>query len=335
MRALLLVGLVGLVAGTALAQDGGFPAPERPQVFLERSYFAPVSPTGRNMIFEGYASSHYFLINQLGDPIWQAKGGTAFTVPISMVFTVRMVNDFSSPVRTPSYQIRPLFVQAFHLRRDADRKSFWLFNESVGFMHYSNGQSGCTYQGFVEVNDDCVPVPDPGPIPAKRSFTVANTRDGSFSTNFIPLIFNVRRGRLRSARDPLDRQWSLGAEVQIHPIGGLPGSADIQQAATYGQHQFSVRGEREKRLGAITSKWIGVWRVAAEYTQRFGGNATNPPKFGAVETSYIFDRAGSFGGFVRFNAGRDYYNIHFQEEAKFLVFGLKWDLGRLDLLNSR
>jgi hypothetical protein len=289
-----------------------------------------VSPTGRNLLFEGYASNHYFLFNQLGDPVWQAKGGTAFAMPISMVFTVRMVNDFSSPVRTPSYQIRPLFLQTFHLRRDADRKSFWLLNESVGFMHYSNGQAGCTYRGFAEVNDDCVATDA-----ALAALRIANTHDGSFSTNFIPLIVNLRRGKLRSARDPLDWQWTVGAEFQIHPIGGLPGSPDIQQASTYGQHQFSLRAEHEKRLGAMTSRWIGVWRVAGDFTKRIGGGAPNPPTFSSVETSYIFDKAGSFGGFVRFNGGRDYYNIHFQEAANFLVFGVKWDLGRLDLLNTR
>jgi hypothetical protein len=78
-----------------------------------------------------------------------------------------------------------------------------------------------------------------------------------------------------------------------------------------------------------------VWRVAADYTRRFGGGAASPPTFGFVETSYIFDKAGAVGGFLRVNGGRDYYNIHYQESGRFVVAGVKWDLGRVDVLQTK
>jgi outer membrane phospholipase A len=156
-----------------------------------------------------------------------------------MVFLVRMTNDFSSPVRTPSYQIRPLYVQMFHLTRFADRISYRLVEAATGLTHYSNGQSGCTYLGYV-VNaggDDCV-VGDPA-VAGRRT---ANTLNGGFSTDFIPLTLNVRRGKARSPNAPLDWQVTAGAELQVHPYGGLPGALDGITAATYGHHQWSLRG---------------------------------------------------------------------------------------------
>src|SRR2546423_14931047 len=98
----------------------------------------------------------------------------------------------------------------------------------------------------------------------------------------------------------------------------------------YGQHQASVFLELECR----PKRKSGVFRLAGDYTQRFGGRVDKHLHQGAIQASYVWDKREHFGAFVRQHVGYDYYNINFQNGRPFLSFGVMWDIGRLDSLSS-
>lgn len=334
-RASLLGAMVVTLASSASAQDedNGTAKLGSIALFLERSYFSPATPSGKNLVFEGQATGHYFIHNTLTDAVWQKDGGWKFVTPITMSFIVRMSTDRSNPVRTPAYKIRPFYLQSIHLRRDTiDLDRFRLFEVGVGVTHYSNGQAGCTYQGFTPAADaskDECDVTNPA-LAARR---LTNTIDGDFSTTFVPIAVHYRLGHLSKPLSPVDHQLTLGAELQIHPLENwAPGAMNGAQAAQYGQHQYSLNVELERRY--FTKHLPGVGRVGADYTERFGGGAPRHLRAETLEASYVLDRVEHLGAFVRGHWGYDYYNIQWQSTKPFVAFGFMWDLGRLDVLNT-
>lgn len=324
-----------LAAAPTPAQD----LPRTPIVFLEKAHFSLGTPTGKNLLFEGQPTVHYFFRNRLSDQVWQRDGGWQWTVPVSALFQVRMSDTTSMPVRTPSYRIRPLYVQLIRLRRaPGDRLAFSLLGFAAGAAHYSNGQAGCTYLGFERTSGGDCAVTDP----ALAAQTRANTVDGDFSTSYVSLSANWRKGRLIGSDEPVKWQYTVGAEFQAHPLDMKPGGINAEQAREWGQHQWSLTGEYERRI--TLWKWLrpiraivgdtGVLRFAGLHEQRFGGDVSSPLNRTQLETSFVADRLESFGFFVRWHSGYDYYNIRFQETRKFIAAGVLWDLWRLDRLNT-
>lgn len=305
--------------------------------FLEKAYFAFASPTGKNLRFEGRPTVHYFLFNQYSDKVWQ-KGEVqpsdgkskrwAFAWPVSALFEVRMTDTVSDPVRTPSYRIRPFNLQGVRIFHDtADLTRFRLLGIAISAAHYSNGQQGCTYLGFERTT--------PGADCSVRNADTAarqipNTIDGDFSTSYFCLAVDHRWARLFGTSDPLAWQFTLGGSLQLHPLELKPGGMNGAQAATYGQHQYSLRSEYERRFPSQTLQ--GVARLAGEYEERFGGGLPKRLRRGSLEVSYVLDRQSHVGIFLRQHWGFDYYNINFGNKDRFFSWGMMWDIGRFDLL---
>jgi len=314
------LAMLAIAAQPAFAQDEpGVSEVENPNVFLERPYLSPLSPFGKNVILEGQAAAHLYVVNQLTDPVWRREGGRKLAFPITINIVVRIYDDYSSPVRTPSFMVRPLYGQFFTLRRRAD--SFRLMEFALGLEHHSDGQTGCTFLGtmYDPVTDDCV-VTDPDLYALRK----ANTLDGSFSTNFIPLHFGVRWGEL-DENALVRRQLSLEGKFEIHPQDFLKGGMSSDLAATYGQLMTGVGVEVEKRR---LNK--GVVRVQLYEQARFGPDKDNADWSGQLELAYMWYRIEMLGLFARVHWGNDYYNIRFQDTTTFASVGLVWDVGRLD-----
>jgi hypothetical protein len=335
--------LLLIVAWTASANAQELP--RTPVVFLEKAYFAPASPFGKKLIFEGQPTVHYFIWNRLSDQVWQRDGGWKFTLPVSANFQVRMSADSSNPVRTPSYQIRPLYMQAIHLLRpDSNRLAFQLVGIAGGFTHYSNGQAGCSFlqEGPAEQKEACL-----SPDASRDRVRVANVLNGDFSTTFASIRGDYRYGELLDSDDPVDWQVSVGAELQIHPLNFKPGGINDELRREWGQHQWSMNADFEwRQISTISNKLLrgvmrtfigdtGVARVALLHEQRFGGQVAAPLNRSQIQLSYVTDRFENLGYFVRWHTGYDYYNIHFQNTDSFWAIGFMWDVARLDKLNTR
>jgi hypothetical protein len=334
-RPSLLLLLLPLLVPALRAQDPAAARVVAPALFLERAYFSPLTPSGKDLLFEGRPAVHYFFYNALNDGAWQKGADTErkrwrFAAPASALFIVRMTDTTSQPVLTPSYRIRPIYLQAIRLTRDTSRKYFRMLGLATGAAHYSNGQKGCTYLGFTRLTpaSQCA-VSDP----ALANQRIANTLDGDFSTTYFSWRANWRRGELKGPFAPLLQQFTVGGEFQAHPFNLQPGGINEAQARQWGQHQWSVDAEWERRR--FGKRLPGVFRVAGDFMQRFGGQVAKPLTATWIEVSYVLDRVEHVGLFARQHWGFDYYNINFQNRRPFFTFGFMWDLGRLDLLEAQ
>jgi hypothetical protein len=225
---------------------------------------------------------------------------------------IRMFDQVSSPVRTPSYMPRGN-VQLLWARNvsavatavaravggravldDASRRvSVWEAHAIVG--HHSNGQDGCFFQDQARVDDECVIV---APAAGER---LVNKTDGSFSTNYVRVGMNYRKNILDDDLWAL-REWGLRVDLEIHPrawmdqeMVDLYGRVRTEVAGTFATREVSwcpSRAEVTGAVKAIAGHPDSVWPVAV-----------------TAQASCFLTRQGGWGVFVRYYGGQDYYNL--------------------------
>jgi len=238
-----------LHAASAGAQDTPFAAPSgsRPIVDPDGTYVFNHVPSS-NLIFEAQIAPRIVIRDSLGDatrrllaavkrPVW------GWQLSATPMVRLRVFNEESSPVRTPSYMPKATVqIARFRNRSAADASDedefskgpveMWLV-DVIPFGHHSNGQKGCL---FTSQSRDAAGVCVESARPQARAI---NTTDGSFSTNYVEAMVRYGRMHLDAERAPETEyatrwEWRAGAGVQLNPKGYLAGAIDDELADIYG-----------------------------------------------------------------------------------------------------
>ena len=273
----------------------------------------------RNTVFEGDIFPHMVVYQNFTDVIdagRQSGSGqpkrVAWVISGTPAVRIRMFEEVSRPVRTPSYMPRGN-VQMILARgiREAllaggekrNRVTLWEGHAIVG--HHSNGQDGCLYQDEVRNGELCER------DPASTAGHVINTNDGSFSTNYARIGVNFRRNNLDSDLWA-NREWGLRADVERHfrmdpLIRDLYGKTRFEVAASYANRETRLCSRRLDASGSakvIVGADADVWPLAIT----------------AQVSCFPFARGG-WGFFARYYGGQDYYNIGFLENVQRVQVG--------------
>jgi hypothetical protein len=230
---------------------------------------------------------------------------------------LRMFDTRSAPVRTPSYMPKGtgslLAFRGEIDRRDrGPRVGIWAGQLTVG--HHSNGQDGCLFVTDTLVDDECVGTPD---------LTQINTKDGSFSTNFMRTGLRYRREWLAEVdvaggqkEYAGTKQLTFGVDYERHF------HTDPRMKPFYGLNRF--RGMAEV---AIRLKRLCRSRAAANVMVAYVGE--EPPEVAPLvfqaEGLCTFTDQGGWGLFVRYYHGQDYYNLAFTQEIHRMQFGVHYE----------
>lgn len=224
---------------------------------------------------------------------------------------IRMYREDSEPVSTPSYM--PQITLYHQMKNFNPLKSniFYLFGRVV---HHSNGQDGDFY------NDD-------GSI---------NTRDGTFSTNYIEVGFFF--AKLFSLHPNATEFFR--SSIEYHP-------KDMQDKVLNDKYG-NIRWHNDIKIFKFTKETFNSIFSGNGNMQGSSENQKARPYFRAViNTTFIFgemedvdvlDFSKRFGGsitlsynpkyledvrlFVQYYYGQDYYNIHFENTLSELRIGL-------------
>jgi hypothetical protein len=239
----------------------------------------------------------------------------AFAVSATPAVRIRMFNERSAPVRTPSYMPRGNFqmIWARNLENAmamarAERSSEWasfrqsavatvsLYETHLVVGHHSNGQDGCLFTNETPEGDDCVAVPGGAP-------REINTKDGSFSTNYVRVGTNYRRNYLDEA-GLSGLEWGFRFDVEYHPRPWV----DPRIVDLYGR----LREEVGFATAARGWRWCGR---RAEISGSLKLIHSAPEGVSSLVKTAQVDcfpwRNGGWGFFVRYYHGQDYYNIGF------------------------
>jgi hypothetical protein len=150
-----------------------------------------------------------------------------------------------------------------------------------------------------------------------------NTKDGSFSTNYIEAMVFYGRMALDSegaqAGDFATRwEWRAGAGIQLNPEGYIGGAIKPALAERYGPTRI---------LAAATAARRDAWRcgrLSGETRLQIltGDHPDVPALIAQVEGGCFPRRWGGAGIFLRLYSGQDYYNLGFTEKITRLQFGV-------------
>jgi len=341
--------VVALHAPATAQTDEGTFAPLGPFVFLpddkvslrsDGSYILQHSDGG--LVFEAQIAPDIRVIDNFKSALPRVLDNDkprvfAYSVFGTFLLRLRMFDEDSNPVRTPSYMPKATIQLAWMKNlssadpEDAPTEflrgpvEMWLIN-AIPYGHHSNGQNGCLFEAQVRIESECEPQQPPA-----TSASDINTENGSFSTNYIRLGLEYRR-LYPDGDDPVDlravtrREWGLGGGVEFNPTGYIGGSISETLQPLYGPTRFRVRGDvvaGNWRIPVWPSKRVNCGRAWVEGTAVFiTGGSPSVQNVATVEAACLPAGWGGTGLFVRYYRGQDYYNASFLENIHRAQFGL-------------
>ena len=226
MKLAATVGLLLSLNAPVFAQDTPLIAASgsRPLVRPDGTYVFQHAPHS-DLVFEGQIAPRIIIIDSIGKATRRVlldgkPGAWGYQVSTTPMVKLRMFDQTSNPVRTPSYMPKGTFqlvrFQNVSKSTDPDSDEFnegpiamWLI-DTIPFGHHSNGQDGCLFTSEVRnAEGECVAV---GLSPTR----IVNKENGSFSTNYIEATVHYGRMYLDSDGVPAGifatrREWRVGA----------------------------------------------------------------------------------------------------------------------------
>ena len=256
------IGLLLLLGAAASAQDSPLIArgSTRPLIAPDGTYVFQHIPNS-DLVFEAQIAPRIIIIDSIGSAsrrvlLEEKAPAWGYQVSATPMVRLRMFNETSSPVRTPSYMPKgTVQVARFRNRSESTDSESDEFNEgpiemwlidAIPFGHHSNGQNGCLFTSEVrDGNGDCV---EPVPTPTRT----VNKENGSFSTNYSEALVYYGRMYLDSegaaAGEFATRwAWRAGAGIQLNPQGYVGGSIERDLADRYGPTRVIFGGTVARR----------------------------------------------------------------------------------------
>lgn len=205
---------------------------------------------------------------------------------------IRMYNEYSYPVRTPSYIPQ---ISAFYL---VSKRSAFEYSVLFGRLaHHSNGQDGEFY------NSD-------GSI---------NLKSGNFSTNFMEFGF-IQTDYSNS----LNAIKTLKSTIEIHPkhweqdeLHGIYSGLRWHNAFT--SFKFAINNSKYLKQAKFSIKAETLFMLD-NYNdlENFDTDRINAKFTFYYHPVFLED----IGFFVQFYHGMDYYNIYFEHQISIIRFGI-------------
>ena len=214
--------------------------------------------------------------------------------------TIRMYNEYSYPVKTPSYI--PQLSLYYLLGKNEDLKHITIFGR---LAHHSNGQDGGFY---------------------KEDGTI-NLETGNFSTNFFELgyiatsySFDLQAVQFfKSSLEVHPRKWMY--EEQVGQYSGLRWNNSFIAYKLPGDRNIFKKIRRASFSIKVETTWM-LDKINDWSTFNFN-------RFSGAFTLYYHPKfLEDIGFFVQYYHGQDYYNIYFRHQLNVIRFGIMTELLR-------
>ncbi len=211
--------------------------------------------------------------------------------------TIRMYNEESYPVRTPSYIPQ---VAVYYLANQKKALNCLVLFSKIA--HHSNGQDGNFY------NED----------------NTVNLESGNFATNFFELGFlkTSYSNRLKAIK-------TIKSSIEVHPkswmLQELQGKySGLRWHNSFTSFKFPLNEDNTERAN---------FSLKAEATLMLDNyndlDVFDLDRFNASLTFYYHPKfLEDIGLFVQFYHGMDYYNIYFEHQISVIRFGIMTEILR-------
>lgn len=279
-----------------------------------------------NYILTAQVEPHFFLFGE---------SNTKFAIDFYFGIDVRILRENSLPVRTPSTRPGGTFYYRTNFIPDSSVFDYITFQ----VMHHSNGQDGCALNGYsYDANNNCIQ--DRNLLPGESIF---NQYNGSFSTNFIEIGYNLSRQRsnvnvrrLSNYVFPFKRNTYTGGNILNYFYVGYQhhfGNIEPALRGRYGLHKLIFKYKR-----ISSTRWINSDVSQSEADRlliRLSSNISKIdklPNFNfynrfALDLKYYFtwrkvsSKSTAFFLMAGYK-GQDEYNIYLEDDFLYAGFGL-------------
>ncbi len=267
------------------------------------------------IIFEAKPVVYYGIYNNIQKSLSQDTIRTGDAVYMSFQPQLRLYNENSKPVKTPSYKVLVGWQPIIRTNKD----NFVTLAFETG--HYSNGQTG---GAFSTEFDDETPQNDS----IYKTFTddtdlaaLLNRKNGNFSTNLSRISVNYRINRFGLNNEPL-RIHSLTASYQLYHKNLL----GILDFGGFSNDDIEIYGRHEVDLSYEFTGYYKKMRyiLGAEAFVHFGMHPSTKP-YRLATRGILFPWNNDFGFFTQVSYGFDDYNYRFLDSFARVSFGLTWD----------
>lgn len=240
------------------------------------------------LIFEGNVNPSFVI---------RKRDDSKLMAVLTPQITIRMYNEESYPVRTPSYIPQVSFYYV------ANQKEALNYLVLFGKMaHHSNGQEGAFYN-----EDDSI-----------------NLQSGNFATNFMELGF------LKTTYSTNFKAINtIKSSLEIHPKGWMTQElkgrySGLRWHNSFSSFKFPLKNNENERanfsLKAETMLMLDNFNDLDFF---------NLDRLNARVTFYYHPKfLEDIGLFVQFYQGMDYYNIHFEHRLSIIRFGIMTEVLR-------
>jgi|GEM_PF-633996 len=269
-------------------------------LYKENADLAYTSPGGEigaptKYVINGRLTTTYMLLGSYKSPV---------AVSINPDFTVRVRNEFSAGVRTPSYRLG--FSGYARLNANPEQYKY----AELAFAHHSNGQD----------------------VSARNEDGSINTRTGNFNANYLTLSY--RFGNFTPIRAD-ESYYSLNHRVGLlwHKWFRYEPVLDDGFGFTRLLYNFSLRRydeiEKKSKIKGNRKEEKETWRLNAEFSYAINKipekNIGNIQKRLNAEIAFNYSFPFMNNVFLMAAAGyygEDNYNIYFKDHYGYLRFGV-------------
>jgi len=267
------------------------------------------------ILIEASPTVYYGLHNDIRESLTADSIVRGDAIYISLQPQLRLYNENSKPVKTPSYKAfigwQPIF------RTSAN--NFITLGIETG--HYSNGQSGTAFSTqFEEGTEEGNAIYDTITDETDLS-SILNRRNGNFSTNLTRILANYRINYFTDDNLPERiHSFTLGYQLYHNKLLGLFdfGGYNPNDIDLYGRHQIE--------LGYEYTSYVKKSRytISQELIIRPDMHPSTEP-IRSVTQGILYPWNNDLGLFAAFSFGFDDYNYRFVDSFPRLSIGLTWD----------
>ncbi|MCZ4225476.1 hypothetical protein [Pedobacter rhodius] len=269
-------------------------------LYKENADLAYTSPAGEigaptKYVINGRLTTTYMLLGSYKSPV-------AFAIIPD--FTVRVRNEFSAGVRTPSYRLGG----ALYARLNSNPENYKY--AELAFTHHSNGQD----QDAINANGS------------------VNTLTGNFNANYLTLSYRFGHfNPIRSDGSYFSINYRVG--LQWYKWFRYEPALDYGFGFTRILYNFSLRRydeiEKKSKIKNLNKEEKETWRLNAEVSYAVNKipekNSWNAGKRLNAEINFNYSFPFMHNVFLMAAVGyygEDNYNIYFQDHYEYMRFGL-------------
>lgn len=278
------------------------------------------------ILFEAQPIVRYSFHNRIKESLDNPEIQNASAYYLSFRPQLRMYTDNSVPVKMPSYRV---FLGYQYFKKLSENNQLAISFETG---HYSNGQSGCTYDTlFADASDACNAVYETILNSGADLSEHLNRSNGEFSTDLTELIVNYRINNIGLDNKPKDIHSFQAGFTYYHKyfFGILPfGGFSDNDIKIYGRLRTKASYEYIFPLNWEHKGWLGKYlnRISLKQTFEYIHGGHKQVKSIRSETTASIFLRNNFGFFVSFVHGHDNYNIRFLDSGNEFAAGFTWSI---------